>query len=167
MFVSAVSDAQSERNRRGEAFEDLVVELLKKKNCTITERHRGGMGEKGEHYADINAYCDGKRVRIECKVALAWIKDKRYNPPIGVGRFVLSNDITPKECYAFGVDDQIDGTLTVDFIKAEDPDEFIRVHGAYPKYPIDRVQAMAKIERCFNDTQTIIMPREKLLELMK
>jgi len=161
IFVAVV--AQSEKERRGTAFEEIVISELKKMKCVIAERFRKGEGGGG--LPDLYAYCGTKLTRIEAKETLAWHKEGEDVRP---GRFVLSEEVIPKECYAFGVDDQIDGTLSIDFIKAADPDEYVRTHGKRPKYPISRLEEVRDGQRCtLPITGTIIMPRERLLELMR
>lgn len=158
--------SQTERTLRGEAFEDIVIEELEKRGCTIAVRHPQRI-RAFKDLPDIYAYCEGKLKRIEAKEALAWQKDASMPNEVRPGRFVLSSEVIQKECYAFGVDDQIDGTVTLDFVKAEDPDEFVRTHGQYPKYPISRLKEIRDDQRCFLDLGTVVMPREKLLEKMK
>lgn len=153
---------QSEKNRRGSAFEEIVIAELQRMKCTIAERFRAHSENEG--LPDIYAFCGTKLIRIEAKETLAWHKEGEDVRP---GRFVLSERISPKECYAFGVDDQIEGTLSIDFVKAQDPDEYVRTHGKRPKYPISRLKEIRDGQRCFFGVGTIEMPREKLSEMMR
>jgi len=150
--------SQREKKLRGEAFENIVVDELKDIGCEIYQRFHGR--ESLDPTPDIYAVCDGRMKRIEAKLTQAWEKE---GDRVRSGRFILSEDISPKECYAFGVDDQIEEALTVDFMRKEDPDEYIRVHRKRPKYPIIRMQGLRDNARCFNEVGTIIRPRDTLL----
>ena len=129
--------------------------------CTIAKRH--GYFE-GLDRADIYAYCDGELKRVEAKETLAWHKEgERVRP----GRFVLSDTPFEIDCYAFGVDDQIDGTLTIDFVLPDDAENYIRRAKLRPKYPITRLKEIREGARCFPDQGTIMMDRERLLEMLR
>ena len=146
---------QREKKLRGTAFEDLVVDELEGIGCRIAKRFQGG--ETLDEEPDIYAYCNGGMKRIEVKLTQAWQKD---GDRVRQGRFVLSPGMSFKECYAFGIDDQIDDVLSIDFVDAEDPDEYIRVHqGIRPKYPIDRLKGIRDNSRCFVGLGTIERPR--------
>ncbi len=149
---------QREKKLRGDAFENIVMDELEGIGCEIYKRFRGG--ESPEPLPDIYAVCDGRMKRIEAKLTQAWEKS---DDRIRSGRFILSEDISPKECYAFGVDDQIEEVLTIDFVRKEDPDEYIRVHRKRPKYPIARMRDIRDASRCFPGVGTITRPREDLL----
>jgi len=151
--------SQREKKLRGEAFENIIVDELKGIGCEIYQRFRGG--ESLDPTPDIYAVCDGRMKRIEAKLTQAWEKE---GDRVRSGRFILSEDISPKECYAFGVDDQIEELLTVDFMRKEDPDEYIRVHRKRPKYPIARMRELRDNARCFPDVGTITRPRDDLLD---
>jgi len=150
--------SQREKALRGKAFENIVTDELEGFGCEIYQRFHGG--ESSEHLPDIYAVCDGQMKRIEAKLTQAWEKE---GDRIRSGRFILSEDISPKECYAFGIDDQIEESLTIDFIRKEGPDEYIRVHRKRPKYPINRVLDARDNARCFPNIGTIVRPREDLL----
>jgi len=150
---------QRDKKLRGTAFENIVVDELKEIGCEIYQRFHGNESSDLA-VPDIYAICDGRMKRIEAKLTQAWEKEgDRIRP----GRFILSEDISPKECYAFGVDDQIEEVLTIDFVRKEDPDEFIRVHRKRPKYPIKRMREIRDNARCFDYVNTIERPRESLL----
>jgi hypothetical protein len=148
---------QQERKIRGTVFEDLVIEELEGRGCRIAQRFQGR--ETKEAKPDIYAFCNGELSRIEVKVALAWQKDgERIRP----GRFLMSPSVAPKDCYAFGIDDQVDETLSIDYVKAKKPDTFIRKHGEFPKYPITELVKMRDRNRCFTGVGTIVRPRAEL-----
>ena len=155
-----MSVSQREKKLRGEAFENIIVDELKGLGCEIYQRFRG-RESLDMAVPDIYAVCDGRMKRIEAKLTQAWEKE---GDKVRSGRFILSEDISPKECYAFGVDDQIEEVLTVDFMRKEDPDEYIRVHRKRPKYPIARMQELRDNARCFPDVGTITRPRDDLLD---
>lgn len=146
----------------GEAYENLVIEHLESIRCYVAERHRAM--ETGEALPDLYAYCGGKLMRIEVKEALAEQKDVSMPGEVREGRFILSERIVPKECYAFGIDDRKKAVVTTDFVRAEDPDEFVRTHGKRPKYPISRLYEIRDKERCFPHVGTLETPRERLLQ---
>lgn len=155
-----MSVSQREKKLRGEAFENIIVDELRGIGCEIYQRFRG-RESLDMAVPDIYAVCEGQMKRIEAKLTQAWEKE---GDRVRSGRFILSEDISPKECYAFGVDDQIEEHLTVDFMRKEDPDEYIRVHRKRPKYPIARMRELRDNARCFPDVGTITRPRDDLLD---
>jgi len=161
-MIAKESVPQREKKLRGEAFEDIVIEELEHKGCRIAQRFQ--TSATGDTRPDLYAYCDGKLKRIEAKVALAWQKEGRG---VRAGRFLLSPEASFKECYAFGTDDQLEETLAINVVRAEKPDEFIRTHGKYPKYPITEVDKIKDTDRCFPDMGTVVRPRADLIDRVK
>jgi hypothetical protein len=158
-MTAAIS--QREKKARGHAFEEIVKEELRKQGCDIVH-HYVGVHEEG--LSDVWAICDNELMVVECKETLAYHKD---GDRIRSGRFVLGEKAYEKDCYAFGIDDQVDDVLTIDFITPKDPDRYIRRHGKRPKYPIERLKRIRDQERCFLEVGTIVRPRQDLVEKMQ
>lgn len=151
--------SQREKKVRGEAYENIVIQQLESLGCLVAERHRGY--EQQESLPDLYAYCDGKLKRIEVKETTSIHLEGEGTR---AGRFVLSEKVVPKECYAFGIDDYEQEVVTTDFVKKNDPDEYVRTHGKRPKYPISRLLEVRDGQRCFPKVGTIEIPRQQMLE---
>jgi hypothetical protein len=165
-MVRAVT--QRQKTKRGKAFEDLVVEQLEKRGCTIAKRNTAGFGKGGipleKDLPDLYAYCDEDLITIEVKEALAFHKEGKGTRS---GRFILSEQPFHKDCYAFGIDNPHTGQLTIDFVLPNDPDYYISTHGKFPKYPITKLMEIRDKDKCFPDLSTITLPRDRLLKAMK
>ncbi len=151
--------SQREKKVRGEAYENIVIQQLESLGCFVAERHRAV--EREGNLPDLYAYCDGKLKRIEVKETTSVHLEGEGTR---AGRFVLSENIIPKECYAFGIDDYEAGVVTTDFVKKDDPDEYVRTHGKRPKYPISRLLEVRDGQRCFPKVGTLEIPRQQMLE---
>lgn len=159
-FDKAVDEAisQYEKKMGGTAFEDVVTEQLSLMGCSVVERVTG----RG---TDIWTICDDELYGIEAKKTRAYVKE---GDSIRKGRFVLHDKVYPKDCYAFGVEDQIDGLLRIYLTDAEDPDRFImESKGKRPKYPIERLEENFDGMRCFPDLGVISLPRGVITGLME
>jgi len=155
-------EQQRQNQLEGEAFETATMDLINMMtSCVIAERQKGAG-------TDFVVVCDRKDVMgIEAKksnLKETEAGSTRYS------RFNLHEKVYPKTCYSFGVADRDNKSLTVDFLKADEPDAFISQYkGTRPKYPIKEMWKLKEDEnnRCFIDIPTMRLPLSFLMDRVK